>query len=104
MANLNNMNAVSKSLMHDNKIEPLDGANYRRWNQKIFMCLEQLELDYVLLNDPPALEVITVTSKTSESASDATPVPASKSKTNEANIMKFEKDNKTARFHLLSSM
>jgi len=30
------------------KIEPLYGTNYKRWSQKLLLCFEQLEIDYVL--------------------------------------------------------
>ncbi|KAH6793866.1 hypothetical protein C2S52_004343 [Perilla frutescens var. hirtella] len=34
------------------KLEPLDGANYKRWSQKLLIFFEQLEVDYVLFSDP----------------------------------------------------
>ena len=33
------------------KIEPLDGTNYKRWSQKLLLCFEQLEIDYVLSSE-----------------------------------------------------
>ena len=30
-----------KTLIELYKIEPLDGTNYKRWSQKLFLCFEQ---------------------------------------------------------------
>jgi len=40
-----------KSLPELHKIEPLNGTNYKRWSQKLLLCFEQLEIDYVLTID-----------------------------------------------------
>ena len=42
-----------KTLPELYKIEPLDGTNYKRWSQKLLVCFEQLEIDYVLTTDLP---------------------------------------------------
>jgi len=40
-----------KSLPELHKIEPLDGTNYKSWSQKLLLCFEQPEIDYVLTTD-----------------------------------------------------
>ena len=77
------------------KLESLDGNNYKRWSQKLLMFFEQLEIDYVLFNDAP---------KPFTPSAESTPLAASVVKSNEDDIKKFEKDNKTARYHLLNNM
>ncbi|CAN1352537.1 Retrovirus-related Pol polyprotein from transposon TNT 1-94, partial [Linum perenne] len=82
------------------KIEPLDGTNYKRWSQRILIVLEQLEVDHVLYSDPPAGAVIT-TSASEDSSATAQKKTTSK----EADVAKkYEKDNKTARGHILNHM
>jgi len=45
------MAAPPKSLPELYKIEPLDGTNYKRWSQKLLLCFEQHEIDYVLTTE-----------------------------------------------------
>ena len=40
-----------KNLPKPNKIEPFDGTNYKLWSQKLLICFEQLEIDYVLTTE-----------------------------------------------------
>ncbi|KAL9227788.1 hypothetical protein vseg_003439 [Gypsophila vaccaria] len=57
------MFALSKIIPDLSKLEPLDGNNYKRWSKKLLMFFEQLEVDYVLFNDPPKpVETVTVES------------------------------------------
>lgn len=35
------------------KIESLNGSNYKRWSQRILLRFEQLDIDYVLFQEPP---------------------------------------------------
>ncbi|KAL9241754.1 hypothetical protein vseg_015824 [Gypsophila vaccaria] len=47
------MVVISNRIISDlSKLEPLDGNNYKRWSQKLLMFFKQLEIDYVLFNDP----------------------------------------------------
>ncbi|GAU34539.1 hypothetical protein TSUD_219220 [Trifolium subterraneum] len=87
------------------KMEPLDGSNYRRWSQKLLILFEALEVDYVLLEDPPA-DVDTTKSSTSDTPATlgVTPLSAGTKKSDEEAKKKYEKDNKTARGHLLTHM
>ncbi|CAN1150117.1 hypothetical protein LINPERHAP2_LOCUS17394, partial [Linum perenne] len=90
------------------KLEALDGSNYKRWSQRVLIFLEQIEVDYVLFSDPPSGVTLTpVTS--SETVTDAaatktgsTTSIATAKATDDA--QKFEKDNRTARGHILSHM
>ena len=45
------MAAAPKTFPKLYKIEPLDGTNYKCWSQKLLLCFEQLEIDYVLTTD-----------------------------------------------------
>ncbi|XP_070005863.1 uncharacterized protein [Nicotiana sylvestris] len=67
------------------KLEPLDRNNYKRWFQTLLIFFEQLEVDYVLFNDPPADIVVN-----SSNAANTVVVDDDAKK-------KFEKDNKTVR-------
>jgi len=40
-----------KNLPELYKIEPLDGPNNKCWSQKLLLCFEQLEIDYVLSSE-----------------------------------------------------
>ncbi|GJV60357.1 hypothetical protein Tco_1466457 [Tanacetum coccineum] len=76
------------------KLEPLDGTNYKRWSQKLLIFFEQLEIDYVLSQDAPE----------NEATPEISIIPligSSQNETGEAK-RKFEKDNRTARGHLLN--
>ncbi|XP_074300059.1 uncharacterized protein LOC141631263 [Silene latifolia] len=90
------MSVISKIVPDISKIEQLDGQNYKRWSQKLLMFFEQLEIDYVLFNDPPKPIV--------PSDAETTPPPSKDVKSNEEDIAKFVKDNKTARCHILNNM
>ncbi|KAK9699502.1 hypothetical protein RND81_08G177700 [Saponaria officinalis] len=83
------MSAMSRIIPDLSKLEPLDGNNYKRWSQKLLMFFEQLEIDYVLFKDPPKPAVPTNV--------ETTPPVTVVVKSNEKEIKKFEKDNKTAR-------
>ncbi|KAK9714978.1 hypothetical protein RND81_06G135000 [Saponaria officinalis] len=76
---------MSRIIPDLSKLEPLDGNNYKRWSKKLLMFSEQLEVDYVLFYKDP-------------------PKPVVPTDSNEKEIKKFEKDNKTARRHLLNHM
>ncbi|XP_074296910.1 uncharacterized protein LOC141627570 [Silene latifolia] len=65
---------------------------------KLMMFFEQLEIDYVLFRDPPP--AVTETAATAEQ----TPPVISAVKSNIEAIKKFDKDNKTAKYHLLNNM
>ena len=77
-------------------MEPLDGTNYKRWSQKLLIFLEQLEIDCVLSQDAPQ----------NETTVDISSIPLIGSSRNEIDEAKrkFEKDNRTARGHLLNHM
>ncbi|XP_075076386.1 uncharacterized protein LOC142163035 [Nicotiana tabacum] len=83
---------LNKTLPDLSKLEPLNGNNYKRWSQKLLIFFEQLEVDYVLFNDPPADIVV-------DSSNVANIIVADDAAKN-----KFEKDNKTVRGHLLNHM
>ncbi|GAA0168205.1 hypothetical protein LIER_22973 [Lithospermum erythrorhizon] len=61
------------------------------------MFIEQIEVDSVLFNDPP-VPIYLVSNDTSSSLIDAI------IKKNEEDIKKYDKDNKTARYHILNHM
>ncbi|KAL9231128.1 hypothetical protein vseg_006389 [Gypsophila vaccaria] len=91
------MAVVANRILADlSKLEPLDGNNYKRWSQKLLIFFEQLEIDYVLFKDTP----IAVSLNDIE----ATPPFAAIVKSNEESINKFEKYNKTARYHIPNHM
>ncbi|KAK9668634.1 hypothetical protein RND81_13G073600 [Saponaria officinalis] len=87
---------MSRIIPDLSKLEPLDGNNYKRWSQKLLIFFEQLEIDYVLFKDPPKTAIPTNV--------ETTPPVTAVVKSNEEEIKKFEKDNKTARCHLLNHM
>ncbi|XP_074277081.1 uncharacterized protein LOC141600734 [Silene latifolia] len=89
---------ISKNVPELPKLERLDGNNYKCWSQKLLMYFEQLKIDYVLFSDPtPA---VTETAATAEQ----TPPVISAVKSNEEAIKKYDKVNKTAKYHLLNNM
>ncbi|XP_074306456.1 uncharacterized protein LOC141641703 [Silene latifolia] len=92
------MSIMSKNAPDLSKVEPLDGQNYKRWSQKLLMFFEQYEIDYVLFSDPPA--AVTEIAASVET----TPPVISAVKSNEEAVKKYDKDNKTVRFHLLNLM
>ncbi|XP_075088212.1 uncharacterized protein LOC142170251 [Nicotiana tabacum] len=83
---------LKKTLPDLSKFEPLDGNNYKRWFQKLLVFFEQLEVDYILFNDPPA-DIVANSSNTANTVV-----------VDNAAKKKFEKDNKTVRGHLLNHM
>ncbi|KAK9726253.1 hypothetical protein RND81_05G202200 [Saponaria officinalis] len=90
------MSAMSRIISDLSKLEPLDGNNYKRWSQKLLMFFEQLEINYVLFKDPSKPVVLTNV--------ETTPPVTAVVKSNEEEIKKFAKGNKTARCHLLIHM
>ena len=92
-----------KTLTELHRIESLDGTNYKRWSHKLLLCLEQLEIDYVLsteyAND-------TDTSQTDVEKFPSTPTTPKTlaSPLDEATRKKLEKDNKLAQSYLLNNM
>ncbi|PNX67014.1 hypothetical protein L195_g055397 [Trifolium pratense] len=98
--------SLSRIIPDMSKMEPLDGSNYRRWSQKLLILFEALEVDYVLFEDAPVdvnAAVNAVESSTPATPA-VTPLPAETKKDNEEAKKKYEKDNKTARGHLLTHM
>ncbi|PWA56669.1 hypothetical protein CTI12_AA416470 [Artemisia annua] len=96
LSSLNMAVSLNKVFCDLSKLEPLDGTNYKRWSQKLLIFFEQLEIDYVLSQDAPQ----------NETTADITIVPligSTRIEIDEAN-RKFEKDNRTARGHLLNHM
>ncbi|XP_075096240.1 uncharacterized protein LOC142174358 [Nicotiana tabacum] len=83
---------LNKTLPDLSKLEPLDGNNYMHWSQKLLIFFEQLEVDYVLFNDPPA----DIVADNSNSANIVVADDTAKKK--------FEKDNNTVSGHLLNLM
>lgn len=85
MAVLLNRNALPNM----SKLEPLDGANYKRWSQRLLIVFEQLEVDYVLFNETPTIsfegnnEAVETTMKAVEN---------------------YQKHNKLVRGHLLNHL
>ena len=92
-----------KSLPELHKIEPLDGTNYKRWSQKLLLCFEQLEIDYVLTTDYSDDSDISQTDTDKSLATPTTPktpnIPL-----DETARKKLEKDNKLAQSYLLNNM
>lgn len=93
------MAKISKSLIDLSKLPALDGTNYKRWSQKILIAFEQIEIDYVLTTNPPTSTPTTTPSTTPQITFDD-----NQSKVDEEKILKFTKDNKTARGYMLSHM
>ncbi|KAL0287062.1 UNVERIFIED_CONTAM: hypothetical protein Sangu_2708500 [Sesamum angustifolium] len=88
--------SISKALPDLSKLEPLDGTNYKRWSQKLLIFFEQLDVDYVLFMTPPEPDVHTETSYVA-----LTPVTYEGTE----NVkMKYDRDNKIVRGHLLNHM
>jgi len=84
-----------KSLPELHKIEPLDGTNYKRWSQKLLLCFEQLEIDYVLTTDYIDDSDISQTNTKKSIATPTTPKTPNIS-LDETARKKLEKDNKLA--------
>ncbi|GAA0163189.1 hypothetical protein LIER_19115 [Lithospermum erythrorhizon] len=79
------------------KLEPLNGKNYKCWSQNVLIFFEQIKVDYGFFNDPPA-PISLVSNEASYPTIDAIV------KKNEEDIKKYDKDNKTARYHILNHM
>jgi len=97
------MAAPPKTLPELYNIELLDGSNYKHWSQKLLLCFEQLEIDYVLTTD------LLDDSKTTTDADNAEPSTPAVPKTpsiplDNATNKKLEKDNKLAWSYLLNNM
>ncbi|XP_074297751.1 uncharacterized protein LOC141628518 [Silene latifolia] len=90
---------LSKNLPDLPKLEHLGGNNYKRWSQKLLMFFEQLKIDYVLFSDPPPPHLSNRYYRR-RNPSDY----FSQRKSNEEAINKFDKDNKTAKYHLMNNM
>ncbi|KAL0437603.1 UNVERIFIED_CONTAM: hypothetical protein Sradi_0468200 [Sesamum radiatum] len=89
---------VSKALPDLSKLEFLDGTNYKRWSQKLIIFFEQVDVDYVLFTTPPEPGASTETSTVA-----ITPVIIEKRPEEDAKV-KYDRDNKTVRGHLLNHM
>ncbi|KAL0367431.1 UNVERIFIED_CONTAM: hypothetical protein Sradi_3633200 [Sesamum radiatum] len=91
---------LSRTLPDFSKLEPLDGMNFKCWSQKLLIFFEQLDVDYVLFTYPP--EIPHQTSDASIAI-----MTASQNGTDRPNVdlkVKYEKDNKTVKGHLLNHM
>ncbi|KAL0291151.1 UNVERIFIED_CONTAM: hypothetical protein Sradi_7032800 [Sesamum radiatum] len=83
-------------------MKPLDGTNFKCWSQKLLIYFEHLEVDYVPFTDPPEItpqttDASTVIVTTSQTVRDS-------SKRDDELKVKYERDNKTVRDHLLYHM
>jgi len=92
-----------KTLPELHKIEPLDGTNYKRWSQKLLLCFEQFEIDYIISTE------FTDDTDTSQNDAEKSLFTPTTPKTpvvplDEAAIKKPEKDNKLARSYRLNNM
>jgi len=86
------MATAPKTLLELYKIEPLDATNYKRWSQKLLLCFEQLEIDYVLTTDlPDEGDTVTDYEPVTPTVLKIPSVPL-----NEATKKKFKRDNKLA--------
>jgi len=83
---------LNKTFSDLSKLEPLDGNNFKRWSQKLLIFFEQLEVDYVLFNEP------------SMNGSNTTIDSSNVMVVDDVSKMKFEKDNRTMTGHLLNHM
>ncbi|XP_022150382.1 uncharacterized protein LOC111018559 [Momordica charantia] len=104
-----------KVLPDRSKLESLDGSNYHRWSQKLFIFFEQLEVDYVLTT--AAADVAAVAEAVAGNVAGAVAgtvagaaravagaVTGATTTTAVAAADKFKKDNKTIHEHLLNHM
>ncbi|KAL0448658.1 UNVERIFIED_CONTAM: hypothetical protein Slati_1422200 [Sesamum latifolium] len=91
---------MARTLSDLSKLEPLDGTNYKRWSQKLLIFFEQLDVDYVLFQNPP--ETPAEASILAITPADTSAVGTVKSE-DEAK-QKYNRDNKTVRGHLLNHM
>ncbi|KAK4406282.1 hypothetical protein Sango_0634700 [Sesamum angolense] len=81
---------VTRTLSDLSKMEPLDRTNYKRWSQKLLIFFKQLDVDYVVIQNPPETTADTTTIGTTKSEDEAK--------------HKYDGDNKTVRGHLLNHM
>jgi len=95
--NLTMVATFQKNLPELYKIEALYGTNYKHWSQKLLLCFEQLEIDYVLSSEH--LDEGNTSHNTDGEKSPSTPtapktpvIPLDK-----ATKKKLKKDNKLAR-------
>ncbi|XP_060210766.1 uncharacterized protein LOC132637736 [Lycium barbarum] len=91
--------SLNKTLLNLSKLKPLDGNNFKCWSQKLLIFSEQLEVDYVLFNEPPTFGSNTVVDVANTTIGSITTMVV-----DNATKKKFEKDNKTIRGHLLNHM
>ena len=104
-------NSQTRLYLDLSKVESLDGTNYKRWSQRMLIAFEQVEVDYVLFKDAPKpiKQTNVVVDVPSTPIAGGTPqLPPTSSQTtvivNEAEIKKFDRDNKFVRGHLLNLM
>ncbi|KAL0382992.1 UNVERIFIED_CONTAM: hypothetical protein Scaly_0586500 [Sesamum calycinum] len=93
---------MSRTFPDFSKMEPLDGTNFKHWSQKLLIYFEQLEVDYVLFIDPP--EITPQTTKASTAIVTTSQTVTDSSKREDGLKVKYERDNKTVRGHLLNHM
>lgn len=77
--------SLNKFFSDLSKLEPLDGSNFKRWSQKLLIFFEQLEVDYILFNEP------------SMNGSNTTIDSSNVMVVDDVAKKKFEKDNRTIR-------
>ncbi|KAL2237784.1 UNVERIFIED_CONTAM: hypothetical protein Sindi_0970100 [Sesamum indicum] len=92
---------IAKTLPDLSKLEPLDGTNYKRWSQKLLIFFEQLDVDYVLFQIPPEtpaeISTLAITAA-------AIPAEGTTTKSEHETKLKYDRDNKMVRDHLLNHM
>ena len=73
----NNYNNVDKNsnkvLLNLSKLELLDRTKYHRWSKKVLNFFQQLEVDYVLITDPPSDPAVTISTPSSDLESSTSP-------------------------------
>ena len=85
------------------KIESLDGTNDKHWSQKLLLCFEQHEIDYVLITDVLDDSKTTTDADNGELSTPAVPKTLAILLGDTAK-KKLDKDNKLARSYLLNNM
>ncbi|KAL0325120.1 UNVERIFIED_CONTAM: hypothetical protein Sradi_5081300 [Sesamum radiatum] len=93
---------MSRTLPDLSKMEPLDGTNFKHWSQKLCIYFKQQEVDYVLFTDPPKITPQTTEASTAIVTTSQTATNSSR-REDELKV-KYERDNKTVRCHLLNHM
>ncbi|KAL0333031.1 UNVERIFIED_CONTAM: hypothetical protein Scaly_2204600 [Sesamum calycinum] len=93
---------MSRTLPDLSKLEPLDATNFKHWSQKLLIYFEHLEVNYVLFIDPPKITPQTTDASTAIVTTSQT-VTDSLKRDGELKV-KYERDNKTVRCHLLNHM